>query len=170
MHSVATGKCLRHQTKGCVTCGNFPLRLPPPGTNHLPPYLQRLQVSILRVAQQGGDAVVVPHAADVGVAPHGEDLSDDGHATPGRCAPAPLSLHRSPPEETARQGKKSTLIQVETHQHMCHSGRAARFVHSSSHRLCYGGFLAWITGVDSALSFISYKKHVLCLSIRQHEL
>ena len=83
MHSVATGKCLRHQTKGCFTCGNFPLRLPPPGTNHLPPYLQRLQVSILRVAQQGGDAVVVPHAADVGVAPHGEDLSDDGHATQG---------------------------------------------------------------------------------------
>lgn len=46
-------------------------------------YLQGLQVALLRVAEQRGDAVVVPHAADVGVPPQREDLADDGHPPQG---------------------------------------------------------------------------------------
>lgn len=42
-------------------------------------YLQVLQVSLLRVAQQRGDPVVVPHAAAAAVPPHGEDLPDHHH-------------------------------------------------------------------------------------------
>lgn len=42
-------------------------------------YLQVLQVSFLRVAQQRGDPVVVPHAAAAAVPPHGEDLPDHHH-------------------------------------------------------------------------------------------
>ncbi len=43
-------------------------------------YLQVLQVSFLRVAQQRGDPVVVSHAAGAAVLPQGEDLPDDCHA------------------------------------------------------------------------------------------
>lgn len=42
-------------------------------------YLQGLQIAFLRVAEQGGDAMIVPHAANVGVSPQREDLTDDGH-------------------------------------------------------------------------------------------
>lgn len=42
-------------------------------------YLQGLQVSFLWVAQQGGNAMIVPHAANIGVSPQREDLTDDGH-------------------------------------------------------------------------------------------
>lgn len=42
-------------------------------------YLQRLQVALLGVAEQGGNAMIVPHAAHVGVFPQWEDLSNDGH-------------------------------------------------------------------------------------------
>lgn len=43
-------------------------------------YLQGLQVSLLWVTKQGGDAMIVPHTANVGVSPHREDLTNDGHA------------------------------------------------------------------------------------------
>lgn len=46
-------------------------------------YLQGLQVALLWIAEQRGDAVVVPHAADVGVPPQREDLTDDGHPAQG---------------------------------------------------------------------------------------
>ena len=42
-------------------------------------YLQGLQIAFLRVTEQGGDAMIVPHAANVGVSPQREDLTDDGH-------------------------------------------------------------------------------------------
>lgn len=42
-------------------------------------YLQGLQISFLRVTEQRGDAVVVPHTANVGVPPQREDLTNDGH-------------------------------------------------------------------------------------------
>lgn len=44
-------------------------------------YLQVLQVSFLRVTQQGGDPVIVSHTASTAVLPHGEDLPDDRHAS-----------------------------------------------------------------------------------------
>lgn len=53
--------------------------LPPPPRL----YLQGLQVALLWIAEQRGNAVVVPHAADVGVPPQREDLTDDGHAAQG---------------------------------------------------------------------------------------
>lgn len=48
-----------------------------------PLYLQGLQVTLLWIAEQRGDAVVVPHTADVGVPPQREDLTDDGHSAQG---------------------------------------------------------------------------------------
>lgn len=43
-------------------------------------YLQGLQIAFLRVTKQRGDAMVVPHTANVGLSPHREDLTDDGHS------------------------------------------------------------------------------------------
>lgn len=43
-------------------------------------YLQVLQVSFLRVTQQRGDPVVLPHAAGAAVLQQGEDLPDHRHA------------------------------------------------------------------------------------------
>lgn len=46
----------------------------------VPAHLQVLQVALLRVAQQRGDPVVLPHAAAVAVLPQGENLPDHRHA------------------------------------------------------------------------------------------
>lgn len=64
-----------------ITLSESHLKEPP---HFLPrPYLQGLQVALLWIAEQRGDAVVVPHAADVGVPPQREDLTDDGHPAQG---------------------------------------------------------------------------------------
>lgn len=45
--------------------------------------LQRLQVALLRVTEQGGDAVIVPHTAHTAVSPQRENLPDRGHPSQG---------------------------------------------------------------------------------------
>lgn len=42
-------------------------------------YLQGLQIAFLWVTEEGGDAMIVPHTANVGVPPQWEDLTNDGH-------------------------------------------------------------------------------------------
>lgn len=46
-------------------------------------YLQGLQVAFLRVTKEGGDPMIVPHAANIGVSPQWKDLTDEGHAPQG---------------------------------------------------------------------------------------
>lgn len=46
-------------------------------------YLQGLQIAFLWVTEQGRDAMIVPHTANIGVSPQWEDLTNDGHPTQG---------------------------------------------------------------------------------------
>ncbi|TNN69639.1 hypothetical protein EYF80_020129 [Liparis tanakae] len=80
--TVAPGQTAGRSGRGASPSDSVLAKIPSPQKHAARRNAERdsgLQIAFLRVTEQGRDAMVVPHTANIGVPPQWKDLTNDGH-------------------------------------------------------------------------------------------